>query len=451
MFRSSTVALFASVSLAALGLTTDAFARGGGHFGGGGRFEGRPEFRAPEEERRPEEMRRPAEDARHPDDADHPARDEAGDHRDDAGRALDERRDLANQGRDFRHPVNSGHWDHNQFWNNQFGGRAFNCNGCRWGWAGGVFWPFAYGDVFSFAWWPNAGTPAFWNYGLNYIMSGLFWPNGAYQWPEGYGAYAYDNSYQYVREAHQDVYSTGPANDSEQPQAQPESSTQVAQTCSGFAPGVDSLPMDRIEQTLKPEKSQRAAFDQLEAASAKAETILNGACPSEPPLTPVSRLDALQKRLGAMVQAVDTVKAPFATFSGALTDEQKRELDAMGGSGDGSTMEMGDVGQCIDQGEQFTDVPAQQIEQAVQPDASQRAALDKLKSVSAQAAERLRSGCPTSVPSTPEARLEAMDKRLHETIVAVNDVRPALVGFYDSLSDDQKARFNTLPPQQTGK
>jgi hypothetical protein len=26
-------------------------------------------------------------------------------------------------------------------------------------------------------------------------------------------------------------------------------------------------------------------------------------------------------------------------------------------------------------------------------------------------------------------------------------VRPALLGFYDTLSDEQKARFNTLPQQ----
>ena len=210
--------------------------------------------------------------------------------------------------------------------------------------------------------------------------------------------------------------------------------------------------MDKIEQTLKPQESQRPAFDQLERASAKAERILTSACPSEPPLTPVSRLDALQKRLDAMAEAVGTVEAPLAAFSGVLSDAQKRELDAMGGSSaGGSSMAMGDVGNCIDQGEQFTDVPAQQIEQAVQPDADQRAALDKLRSVSYQAAERLRSQCPTSIPATPEARLAAMDKRLHATITAVNEVRPALVGFYESLTDDQKARFNTLPPEPASK
>jgi hypothetical protein len=481
MLRSLTVALLAGVSLAAAGLATEASARGGGHFGGGfgghfggghfggERFEGRPEFRTPEfrpehmeEMRRPAEEHRPAEDARrgeeHRDDADR--RDTAGDRRDDADRARQDgdrardagdRRDLASQHRDLHQPVNAGRFDHNQFWNDQFGARTFNCNGCRYGWAGAVFWPFAYGDIFSWAWWPNAGVPAFWNYGLNYILSGLFWPNGVYQWPQGYGAYAYNDDYQYAREAHQDVYSAGPAAASAGAQMQPETSSEATQTCSGFAPGVGSLPMDKIEQTLKPQASQDQAFDDLVQASSKAELILASACPNEPPLTPVSRLDALQRRLDAMTQAIGKVEGPLAAFTEVLTPEQKRELDAMGTSSGGSSMEMGDVGNCIDEGEQFTDVPAQQIEQAVQPDAGQRAKLDALKTAANQAAERLRSSCPTGVPATPEKRLAAMDQRLHATITAVSEVRPALVGFYESLSDDQKARFNTLPPEPAGK
>ena len=44
-----------------------------------------------------------------------------------------------------------------------------------------------------------------------------------------------------------------------------------------------------------------------------------------------------------------------------------------------------------------------------------------------------------------------MGQRLQQTIVAVNEVRPALVGFYNSLSDEQKARFNTLPSEPTAK
>jgi hypothetical protein len=37
-----------------------------------------------------------------------------------------------------------------------------------------------------------------------------------------------------------------------------------------------------------------------------------------------------------------------------------------------------------------------------------------------------------------------MEKRLDATLGAVKTVQPTLAKFYDSLSDEQKARFNSL-------
>jgi hypothetical protein len=37
-----------------------------------------------------------------------------------------------------------------------------------------------------------------------------------------------------------------------------------------------------------------------------------------------------------------------------------------------------------------------------------------------------------------------MEKRLQATLGAVGTVQPALTKFYDGLSDEQKARFNSL-------
>ncbi len=205
-------------------------------------------------------------------------------------------------------PVNAGRWDHNGFWNRNWNARNFNCYNCRWGWVGPVFWPFGWGDMFSFAWWPYAETSPFWNYNVDYIMGGLFWPNGAYAWPSGgYGATAWtqtDNSYTYARESHQDIYSSGPADgsDDKQATAADDSNNPDLATCSGFAPGVSSLPIDKIQQSVKPTGMQLTALKSLEAASNQAEGILKASCPSQPPLTPVGRLDALQKRLDAMVE-----------------------------------------------------------------------------------------------------------------------------------------------------
>jgi len=333
-------------------------------------------------------------------------------------------------------------WNHNAFWNNRWGGRDFNCPNCRFGWAHGVFWPFAYGDMFSWAWWPNAGVPAFWGYGAGFIMSSLFWPYGTYAWPDNsYGAYAYSPSgpnYQVAHESHEDIYSGGPEIITEPTQT---SASELADTCSGVAPGVGALPMSKIEETVKPDQQQMASFKALSAASAKAESILKASCSNDPALTPVGRLDELQKRLTGMTEALHTVQQPLVAFTDGLSPEQKQRLDGM------SEGQKADADLCSDHDEQFTDVPAQQIAAAVKPDQKQQVALDALKSASTKASQLLKAACPSGTSGSTAARLDDMSKRLSATKQAMNDVRPALVGFYDSLSDEQKARFDTLPQQ----
>ena len=54
------------------------------------------------------------------------------------------------------------------------------------------------------------------------------------------------------------------------------------------------------------------------------------------------------------------------------------------------------------------------------------------------------------MPQTPAARLDAVEKRLGAVADSLRNIRPKLDGFYASLSDEQKAKFNTLgPPTQS--
>src|ERR1700692_1673106 len=52
---------------------------------------------------------------------------------------------------------------------------------------------------------------------------------------------------------------------------------------------------------------------------------------------------------------------------------------------------------------------------------------------------------------TPPGRLRAMTNRISATLEVVRIVRPALEKFYNSLSDEQKARFNALGPDVVGE
>jgi hypothetical protein len=102
---------------------------------------------------------------------------------------------------------------------------------------------------------------------------------------------------------------------------------------------------------------------------------------------------------------------------------------------------------CADQAKGVTSWPLEKIADAVQPNAEQRQLLDDLHKASAQAAAQLKEACPDSVPMTPPGRLAAMIQRLQATDQAIQTVKPALEAFYNSLSDEQKARFNEVGPQ----
>ena len=78
-----------------------------------------------------------------------------------------------------------------------------------------------------------------------------------------------------------------------------------------------------------------------------------------------------------------------------------------------------------------------------------RSALAELQNAISQAGEMLSSNCPTYRPLTPVVRLDAMEQRLDAMLRAVEKVQPALSRFYGSLTDEQKERFNRLPPSQS--
>src|SRR5207244_9872503 len=99
---------------------------------------------------------------------------------------------------------------------------------------------------------------------------------------------------------------------------------------------------------------------------------------------------------------------------------------------------------CSGQTAGLTDWPIERIAQTVEPNDAQRAVLDELKDATAKALDILKAACPTSLPSTPTGRVEAMRQRLEAMLQAVRTVRPVVEKFYESLNDEQKARFSSL-------
>src|SRR5215468_2824154 len=169
-------------------------------------------------------------------------------------------------------------------------------------------------------------------------------------------------------------------------------------------------------------------------------------------MDPTGRLAAMESRVKAMLQAVQTVRPPLERFYQLLSDEQKARLNAVSPGGKSTTEEdqRALAKFCHERAPAVTDLPLDRIAKATQPTPPQRSALDELKDVSAKAAQGLKADCPIYAAVTPTGRIEAMEKRLEATHSAVITVQPALAKFYDGLSDEQKARFNSLRTDAAG-
>jgi LTXXQ motif family protein len=348
------------------------------------------------------------------------------------------------------HQLGRNHFNHNAFgnrhgWNHftRVGGAGWGGWGGGWGgwggWVGPVFWPFLLGDVLSCAFWPHAYCYPFWSYGTAFAYD-----YGPYAPAYGYGGtgniYGYAETNRYGRRA----------------ERQNQITTDVTQSCSGFAPGVTGFPIDRIRHAIQPTGEALMALDELNDASSKASNVLSASCPSEPPLTPLARLDAVETRLEAMRKAIQIVRPPLASLYDSLSDEQRQRLDAIAAEENrhGHATAAADTSGadtlaslCGSQAESFTKLPVQRIEEVVKPTGPQQTALDQLNQVSAKAADGLRASCPAQTGETPTTRLDAMNNRLDAMVHAVKTLRPPLGTFYASLSDEQKAQFNSMGQQ----
>jgi hypothetical protein len=104
----------------------------------------------------------------------------------------------------------------------------------------------------------------------------------------------------------------------------------LAESCNATAPGVTAWPAADIDARVHPTDAQRASLAALQDATAKAADILKASCQTNEPITPPARLEAVDKRLDAMLQAVRSVRGPLDDFYGKLSDEQKAQFEAIG-------------------------------------------------------------------------------------------------------------------------
>lgn len=104
----------------------------------------------------------------------------------------------------------------------------------------------------------------------------------------------------------------------------------LAALCQKQAQSFTLLPVQRIDDIVKPTADQQAAYEALKAASSSAAAGLDASCPSTMPETIEGRLDAVVTRLQALENAVSAVKPSLETFYASLSDEQKARFNVIG-------------------------------------------------------------------------------------------------------------------------
>jgi hypothetical protein len=305
------------------------------------------------------------------------------------------------------------------------------------------------GDVFTAVFWLTPWYEPFWGYGGDYLLSSVLWtgPGEAYSSNNDlYGIYG--------RERLADVAASSGKVANMPPSQEQAAEADLAQACGELAPGVSDLPINDIERTVTPTGDQLAALAALKAAWASASKSIKESCSGEIPLTPARRLDMVEERLSAVLEAVQLMSGPLENFYVSLHPNQKRSFDNMptaardrseaGASVPGRLTRL-----CSERAASFSRLPVDRIERLIRPIEEQRTAFEALKAASLKASEELEASCPRQTPQSLPDRLQAVEQRLVAMISALRTVRPALTEFYASLSDEQKARFNLMGRPQT--
>jgi hypothetical protein len=304
-------------------------------------------------------------------------------------------------------------------------------------WAGHVFWPYAYSDIFEYTFWSYAYDPGYWAYAYDDFVDTVYW--GA---DSPYSAYAGIGPAGYPERG----VTTG---------ARPRERSGVSQQalkqlCGDPEKGITAWPIASIAKAIQPTPEQRALLDELKSAAAEAADVFKESCGDSYAMTPPGRLRAMTNRISATLEAVRIVRPALEKFYSSLSDEQQARFNALGPPLDERSQQQpqqdasAQSDACGEPKPGLTNLPIERIETDIRPAGAQKEGLDRLREATEKAVQGLQAACPDDVPLTPVGRLEAMEKRLEAMLQAAKLVQPALDEFYATLSSEQKARFNTL-------
>jgi hypothetical protein len=293
------------------------------------------------------------------------------------------------------------------------------------GWYGPVFWPYAYSDIFDYAFWPDGYDDGYWDYAYDDFFDGMFWGQSG---PPADYAYAEASA------------SSGRV-----------TYAAVQELCTQPGTGITAWPFADIEKKVGLNGDQKALLGDVRKAAADAAATFKASCPSENafPLTPPGRLTAMTGRLQGTLDAVKVVRPALDKFYASLSDEQKERFNELGPQHVANNAEANaalpqDTKSCGEAKPGLATLPIEKIADVVKPTDAQQGDLKTLQDATDKAVSVLQAACPDETPLTPPGRLAAMQTRLQAMVDAAKTVKPALDSFYASLSNEQKARFDRI-------
>jgi len=203
--------------------------------------------------------------------------------------------------------------------------------------------------------------------------------------------------------------------------------------------------VERLRAEIGPSAAQMERLQRLGGAIGAAADYLAKSCPTEIPQQPTARLQLMDSQIEVLTLAADIIHQPLQEFEQSLTDEQRAKFsgEAVARRGGSASRDKTVVHACGASAAAI-DWSIDQIDKSVQPDEQQRIALTDVRQAFGRAANDLEAHCPTSMPRSAVARLEAIESRLDATWRAVLSIQVALQDFESKLNDEQRNRLQTM-------
>jgi hypothetical protein len=155
----------------------------------------------------------------------------------------------------------------------------------------------------------------------------------------------------------------------------------------------------------------------------------------------------MQQRLQAMKSAIARMRTPFEKFYELLDDEQKGKLAAFADQRAPFAPKVPAAQSCTPP--EGLAWPGSEIEARLHLSDAQHEGLDALQRMSALAGNTLNFDCQPDENLTPPDRLATADTRIDAMLDAIKQIAPALDDFFATLSDEQKAQFETIGAKRT--